>query len=71
MTLNWLFNIWLYLMFTLNPPVYEALKAQGAACFVQVDTSFIPITGLGIGGDVQPDCWYDPSNLNDGHAKVK
>ena len=54
----WAFNIFLYLMWAFNPPVYQGMVANGAACVYNQ-----PIGGVYATGPA-PACWYDPSNTN-------
>ena len=49
----WVFNLWLYLMFVFNQPVYDAMKAAGASCYV-----FVPALGPGEQGAAPP-CFYE------------
>jgi hypothetical protein len=67
----WLFNLYLYFMYVQNPAAYQELVAGGMSCWVQSSTANLPVgEGAGIGGLVQPACWYDPSNTNDGRLKT-
>lgn len=64
----WFFNTLLYILFMMQPLLYHQSVAAGAPCWIQADGSQLPVMGLGDRGTIQPGCFYDPSNRNDGHA---
>lgn len=63
----WFLNLYLYIMYLTNPSAYQQLVAGGATCWTQTSTDQLPLMGQGIGGNIQPVCWYDASNTNNGH----
>jgi hypothetical protein len=72
MTLLWVFNVWLYLLFVFNPVAYHESVAQGAPCWVQVEMQISHPTGNEImdAFTPQPTCGYDPSNTNSGYYNI-
>jgi hypothetical protein len=66
----WLLNLYLYFMYLQNPAVYQELVASGMPCWQQTSTAHLPLNGPGITGNIQPACWYDPNNTNDGHLRT-
>lgn len=56
MGFQWVFNIWLYLLFVFNPQGYAQDVAAGYPCYALVQLAF---AGPGDPGPMPP-CWYDP-----------
>ena len=60
----WVFNVWLYLNFVFNPSGYQQWKSAGQPCYAYVASLADP--AFPQNPNVQPTCWYDPTNLNSG-----
>lgn len=55
----WVFNVFLYLCFLFGGEQYAERVAAGSPCYAYV-------ASLGDDTSLQPDCFYDPSNINPG-----
>jgi len=64
MNLVWIVNGILWWMFTFNPPVYHQMVEAGASCWYQIPAP--PGLPFPPESNIQPACWYDPSNTNSG-----
>jgi len=49
----WVFNVFLYLCFLFNQPVYDAMKVAGATCY-----AYVPVAGEQPVGP-PPVCFYE------------